>query len=162
MVFIWQTRVIPIILAKYGDSPRFGWMILPEFWRSFPLYFDVSFVCWVMILPALRCYFPSQGTWRFNSKTFPRTRTSTQGLGLERTRFGEWFEMQELQMGCLSMPNSWGIYRVKTLELKGCLQCQHSILNQMCGELVSVTRRTFFVRRTKKLSSPTFSLILPF
>ena len=68
----------------------------------------------------------------------------------------EW-DASKLQMGCIPRPNSWGIYRVKTLELKGCLQCQHSILRQMCGELVSVARRTNFVQRTKKLSSPTFS-----
>ena len=96
-----------------------------------------------------------------NSKTFLTLELLPKALPWENKIESEW-DASKLQMGCLSMPNSWGIYRVKTLELKGCLQCQHSILSQMCGELVSVARRTIFVRRTKFLSSPHLSLILLF
>ena len=141
----------------------FWWVILPEFWRSFPLYFwcffcllSKDFASTSLLLSFSRCLEIQP------QKPSLELRTSSQGPSLERTRMRVSEMLVKLQMGCLLMPNLWGIYRVKTLELKGCLQCQHSILRQMCGELVSVARRTKFMRRTFFASSPTFSQMLPF
>ena len=108
-----------------------------------------------LLLPLLRCLEIQTPRPSLPLELLPKP-------SLDRMNREKRWNASELQMGCLYVWNSWGIYRVECLEVKGCLQCQHSILNQMCGELVSAARRTIFVRRTKFLSSPYLPLILPF